>query len=384
MRRNLLIAEALTRMPGGADVLLITGAMEAQGLVSSSGIDTISLPALYKSGNGHYRPRFFSFGLKELIAMRSRIILGALETFRPDVLIVDKVADGVKGELRESLDYLRSRTSTRCVLGLRDILDDPDTIKQEWADSGFFQNVDRYYDDIWIYGDRRVYDVAGAYGLPDRVRDRIRYTGYLDQGKRLSFVPEPVKGFTEDLVPHAPYFVCTVGGGQDGYRVAEHFLRATFPAGKEGIILTGPFMNPEEVERLQNLCSTCPWLHLMQRLAEPTLLYQYAEGVVCMGGYNTIGEVLALKKPALVIPRVQPRKEQWIRAERLAELGLVDVLHPDAATPAAVTRWLAHPTPPKEEAKAMIRFSGLDRILSMVQRLMPVSHSISNPSVYAS
>ena len=51
-----------------------------------------------------------------------------------------------------------------------------------------------------------------------------------------------------------------------------------------------------------------------------------AAGVVAMGGYNTFCEILSFDKPALIVPRTAPRLEQFIRAARAAELGLVAML----------------------------------------------------------
>jgi predicted glycosyltransferase len=48
-----------------------------------------------------------------------------------------------------------------------------------------------------------------------------------------------------------------------------------------------------------------------------------------MGGYNTFCEILSFDKPALIVPRTAPRLEQYIRAHRAAELGLVAVLSDD-------------------------------------------------------
>src|SRR5260370_42092555 len=55
-------------------------------------------------------------------------------------------------------------------------------------------------------------------------------------------------------------------------------------------------------------------------------LIERAAGVVAMGGYNTFCEILSFDKPALIVPRTAPRLEQYIRAQRAAELGLVAVL----------------------------------------------------------
>ncbi len=47
-----------------------------------------------------------------------------------------------------------------------------------------------------------------------------------------------------------------------------------------------------------------------------------------MAGYNTFCEILSLDKRAILVPRVKPRLEQFMRAQRAAALGLVRTLDP--------------------------------------------------------
>ena len=67
-----------------------------------------------------------------------------------------------------------------------------------------------------------------------------------------------------------------------------------------------------------------------------------------MGGYNTMCEILSLKKPALIIPRDNPRQEQLIRATVFKKRGLCDFLKWGDVTPEAmrkkVNALLADPT----------------------------------------
>src|SRR5205807_10251006 len=58
-----------------------------------------------------------------------------------------------------------------------------------------------------------------------------------------------------------------------------------------------------------------------------------ADLVVCMAGYNTLSEVLYLKKKALVVPRSGPSAEQRTRARLFAERRLIDVLDPADLSP---------------------------------------------------
>ncbi len=74
-------------------------------------------------------------------------------------------------------------------------------------------------------------------------------------------------------------------------------------------------------------------VRVLEFRADIECLIEKAGAVVAMGGYNTTTELLAARKPALIVPRVEPRTEQLIRATRLASLGLVEMIHPRELTP---------------------------------------------------
>lgn len=90
-----------------------------------------------------------------------------------------------------------------------------------------------------------------------------------------------------------------------------------------------------------------------------------ARGVVSMGGYNTYCEILSFDKPALIVPRLQPREEQLIRAQRASALGLVDMLLPQEAEEplrlAAALKALPQRAPPSLRANGL-RLEGLVHI----------------------
>ena len=89
-----------------------------------------------------------------------------------------------------------------------------------------------------------------------------------------------------------------------------------------------------------------------------------------MGGYNTLSEVLSLGKSALVVPRTSPRTEQLIRADRFAQLGLIDVLHPDDASPQAISDWFGRAPASSAKARQTIDFAGLDRLPLLIDDLV--------------
>lgn len=58
---------------------------------------------------------------------------------------------------------------------------------------------------------------------------------------------------------------------------------------------------------------------------------------------RVVFEALSFEIPELIVSRVKPRLERWIRAERLQRLGLVDESHPDRLNPSTPGGWLRQP-----------------------------------------
>jgi predicted glycosyltransferase len=59
-----------------------------------------------------------------------------------------------------------------------------------------------------------------------------------------------------------------------------------------------------------------------------------------MGGYNTFCEVLSFDSRAVIVPRTVPRMEQWLRASRAEQMGLIRMLDEqrDGLSPEAMIR----------------------------------------------
>ena len=342
IRRNLVVAQALAAGHPAPAILLIAEAREAGALPMPDGVDCVTLPALQKHADGVSTPRHLGLPLGSVVTVRSRIIDAALDAFEPDLVIVDHLPLGAHGELRPALERLRAGGRTRCVLGLRDILDSPDVVRDEWLNRGYDDAVEEHYDAVWVYGDPAVFDATREYDLPPQVTAKLRFAGYLDTRARLR-----CRGVDGDRLwaslglPPGRLALCLVGGGVDGDQVAMAFVRADLPAGAHGVIVAGPFMPAGVRRRLHEASCLHGRMRVVDFVSEPVVLVRHADWIVTMGGYNSVCDALAFEKRALVVPRQSPRCEQRIRAERLQALGLVDTLAPGAATPAAIAAWLA-------------------------------------------
>ena len=364
MRRNLLIGQAIASSQLGVITLMVAEARQACAFAMPPGMDCVTLPALRKQPDGKCQPRYLGTSLQDLLRLRARLIRAALDAFEPDVLIVDFLPRGRHGELAETLDHLRSEGRTRCVLGLREVLENP-----AWLSGANEAEIRAYYDAVWVYGDPVVYDLVREQQFPSDLAAKTHYTGYLDQRMRLRFMDGDEGCLLERLgLPEGRLVLCLVGGGADGAPLAEAFAEAELPPRTNGVILTGPYMPAESQRDLRRRMAGNPRLRVIDFIAEPAPLLQWTDRVVAMGGYNTVSEILSYEKPALIVPRTDPR-EQLVRAERLRDLGLVAVVYPERLSPRVLTEWLARDLePPRVHER--IDFNGLARLPRLLEEVL--------------
>jgi predicted glycosyltransferase len=379
-RRNLLIAQTLVNSHLDVDILLITGAHTSSQFRLPAHVDVLTLPSLHKDESGQYASKSLEITLEELLKLRRRTIRAALKAFKPHVLIVDNVPRGAGRELDRVLEKLRRKGKTRVVLGLRDVLDEPAATRAQWAKLENELAIRNYFDAVWVYGDAKVFNPALEYGFTPEVTQKVRFLGYLDARTRL----ENVAAEDTPEIPTGRFALCLVGGGQDGAPLAEAFSSATLPKDMSAVLVTGPHMPPEVQERLKIAAARNPKLRLLEFVNEPAHLIASADRVVSMGGYNSVIELLSFQKHALIVPRIVPRLEQLVRAERLQALGLLEVLHPDDISSAAISTWLQRDLGSTPNAFGCLDMNGLSRLPSLIEELLPENTNpllISNPTI---
>lgn len=367
LRRSRALATALTAGDNECSALILTGSPIAGRFTFPERVDHIRLPGVTKLPDGSYVSQTLAMDIDDTTSLRAGLIQSAVERFDPDLLIVDKEPTGFRGELLPTLEYLRMRGRTQTVLGLRDVLDEPELLAAEWDRKGALAAAQKLYDEIWVYGVRDVYDPTEGLKLDAATRARMHWTGYLRRS--VTDATDP---------PEGPYILITPGGGGDGAAMVSLVLEAyeTDPTLKpNAILIYGPFLSGDVRDafdaRVAKLDGRVTALGFDSKIEA---LFAGAEGVVCMGGYNTFCEVLSFDKAAVIVPRTTPRLEQWIRASRAEQLGLVRMLDEtrDGMTPEAMIRAIrALPDQPKpSEAGADGLLDGLDVVVERARALM--------------
>lgn len=337
-RTTLLASEFLASCPGSS-VLTISDSPIGQFFDARPGHDYLKLPSIRKVSPGNWQPVSLAQPFPEVLAMRKEIIRTAALAFRPDVLLVDHMPHGAMGELVPTLEALEG-SGTRIILGLRDILDAPATVRRRWHLEGAFEAVERHFEDVLVYGSRDVFDVGHEYGWPAGLAARLRYCGYVcaaPAGSGSEAVRRRFLGEDRD----ARLIVAMAGGGADAATLFSTLLRALPSLDVDHrwvvVVVTGPFLPDAERARLETLADGLP-VHLIPTVSDSTSYLAAADLVVAMAGYNTTAEILSMGARALLVPRSGPSAEQQMRARSFAHRGWVRWVPPEALSPDALAR----------------------------------------------
>jgi len=336
IRRILALCKHVQESCSDVSTLVVSGSPMLHSFRIPEEMDYIKLPCLKRSEGGELQVRTLDMELTKAVKLRSEIIRTTVENFKPDILLVDKKPAGLAGELIAGLHHLKVYSpAARIFLVLRDILDCPEVTIKNWNRQAFYETVELYYDRVLVFGDPRIFDAVKEYQIPEVIQRRVSFCGYIgrklrgrsreDLRKELN-VSEP-----EKLV------VVTTGGGEDGYHLIETYLtavnRGLQDCNTRSLVITGPELCTSRREKLQDLARSSNSVQMLEFTNDMMSYLAAADVVVSMAGYNTVCELLSLRKRAVLVPRVHPVEEQLIRAKRLSDRFLFRMIHPDQLTP---------------------------------------------------
>ena len=336
LRRMLAICEHLLETIPQVSILFISGSPVVHSFRLPLGLDYIKLPCLGRDRDGNLAAKFLGTSIEETVKLRSQLIYMAALNFQPDLFLVDKKPYGLKNELKPTLNYFKVfLPETKIVLLLRDILDAPDKTIEDWHQYGYYDALELYYDRILTVGSPEVFDLVREYRFSAEIARKVKFCGYI---RKKDGCKTPSEVCQELQIPEdQKLIIVTPGGGEDGARLIENYLNglAHLPSDRipHSLIVCGPEMPAEQRDKFFKIALHYPQV-MMRSFSDDLMSYlAAADAVVSMAGYNTISEILSLNKPAVVVPRIHPVREQLIRAQRLAELGWLKFIHPDVLTP---------------------------------------------------
>ena len=340
LRRNIRIAKRLLGQAPESSVLLLADSPVAPFFRLPAGVDHVKLPSIQKVSAGVWKPVQLRTSIDDVQRVRTGLLRSVLIDYRPDLLLVDHMPGGARGELIPALDaFKKVCPDSHVVLGLRDILDDRNVIREVWKRERSYEILRSYYDQVLVYGCREVFDTVEAYNISGSVRD-THYCGYVADSGSADGGAEA--GHDAWDAEGKFVFVC-LGGGADGQLLVRTYVQAIRLLGRATdfmtLIAVGVNASPDVLQEAKTNVEDLP-IRAVAYVEDSVPYMAAADLVVSMCGYNTVAEILKLRKKALVVPRPGPSAEQRLRATLFAGRGLIDMIDPEHLSPETMAQRL--------------------------------------------
>jgi predicted glycosyltransferase len=378
IRRMLAICKHLLKSITNLSILLVSGSPMLHSFRLPRGLDYIKLPCLNRGESGEIAVKYLNADIESTLKLRSELILAAAKNYQPDLLLVDKKPPGIKGELNPTIEYLKTNLpNTKLVLLLRDILDSPEKTIREWQKEGYYQKVESVYDRILVVGVPEIFDICHEYQFNEAIASKVIFCGYIrkESGLRNRRTIRQELGISKQ----DKLVLVTPGGGEDGYYLIDNYLTglakydSDFKQQKiHSLIFCGSEMPEPQQQQIYRQTAGYSNVTVLEFTDDLMSYVNTANTVICMCGYNTITEVLQKGKQAIVVPRIKPGQEQLIRAQSLAKVGLIKMIHPEQLTSNLLIQTLFSSLNTINNFTSItnLDFAGLPRITDCLTRLL--------------
>jgi len=330
--RTIEICKALT----GHDVILVTGGPRARIEKSlPTHVREFRLPQLQmdQAFKGLFSTEKY-LTVDQVKAERQKRLFTLFEREKPDLFLVELFPFGRKAfrfELDPVLKALRDKKLAACGVfsSVRDILVEKDD--QGKHEARVVKTLNSYFDAVLVHADPNLVEIRETFGPFDDIQIPVNYTGYI-AGRPSVDAAKMIRkkmGIGDDQM----LIVASAGGGNVGAPLLKSVIHAFNRMETENRrlqVFTGPFLDQNEFDGLKKMVNAN--LRVDRFTADFLSCLAAADLSVSMGGYNTTMNILATRVPALLWPFSQNR-EQRLRAERLADRGLLTMLKDEDLQP---------------------------------------------------
>ena len=327
LRRTTTLARRLREAHPDSSVLLAVGSSALPFWKDVPGLDYVKLPSIRKVAQDRWSARSLPISPDMAHGIRASMLREVVRRYRPHLFVADYLPIGPAGELIPALDAAE-QLGTRCVLGLRDIVDAPDTVRELWRSHGTMSAIEKWYDQVLVYGERDIFDAVSTYGFSKTVASRATYCGYVvDDSPHES----PARVRSRLNMQTGKLVLVTGGGGADAAPLVRAMLSGLREnagrdtggnPGFDTLVVLGPLMDRDTRNAIREEAAGLP-VTLRTEVGDARKYVAAADVVVTMGGYNSLMEVASAGKRAVVVPRRGPSQEQKMRAALFASRGWV-------------------------------------------------------------
>lgn len=354
------IANALQN--DGFDVTVVTGGLPVAGF-PAAGLKTVALPPVVASNAG-FSGLADERGVavdQDFLDRRRDLLLQAFHDARPDVVIIEAFPFGrrqMRFELLPLIEAIEaSNPRPKLLSSVRDILQEN---RKAGRDAETVGLVQAHFDGVLVHGDPGFVRLEDTFPLTADIADKVSYSGIV--------APPPPEEASETFD-----IIASAGGGAVGMELLNAAGQAAkmLPADLRWLLISGPNLPGTDFATLSQVIPSNVTL-VRFRKDFPSLLGA-ARVSISQAGYNTVGDLMRTDCRPILIPFVAGGEtEQTVRAERLAKLGLAELLPEKGLTAdqvaAAVSAALA--APKRGAADLAIDLEGARRTAEIIRAML--------------
>jgi predicted glycosyltransferase len=314
-------------------VCFINGGEIVEGFDVPADVEVVNLPAIKTDSEFQELQVVDSaYTLEEVQEMRTVELLRVLDRFQPDILMVELFPFGRRRFSFELVPLLERAKAggTKVVCSLRDIVvTKSDRTKHE---DKVCKLMNKYFDLLLVHGDPQFQPLEETFSRIEDLNCEVQFTGYVAQPQPTAIAELP------ELAPDKPLILVSVGGGRFGHELLD-CVAHTAPILQHHIphqiqVFTGPFMPEAKLLELQAIAAGTPNMRVDRYTPNLLSYMQQADLSISMSGYNTTMNVLTTGVRAMLLPFTgNDDQEQRIRAQKLANLGVVEMIQPEDLDP---------------------------------------------------
>jgi predicted glycosyltransferase len=310
-------------------VCLINGGEIIDEFPLPASVEVVNIPAIKTDAQWkELQPVDNSLSLEEVKLRRTEQISNLFERLQPDILILELFPFGRRRFSFELIPLLEKAKAagTKIVSSLRDIVVNQNDRQRH--EEKVCNLIDRYFDLLLVHGDPQFVRLEEIFDRVDDLNCQVCYTGYVTQ----------TLSATTPIHLEKPLILATVGGGRFGHDLLECVVQ-TAPLLKERIphqiqVFTGPFMPEKTFNKLQNLAISHNNIQIERYTPQLLTYMQQADLSISMCGYNTTMNILNTGVRAMMMAFTDSDdREQAIRLQKLAELGIAKAINPEDLQP---------------------------------------------------
>lgn len=363
--RTVGVGLALKRLDPDKTMLVISGSSKTGMLIGPAPLDWIKLPSyqtVLRDGvptGGYGDAGYYKSVLGNL---RAHMLTAMIEILRPRCVLIDHNPTGKRKELLSALRE-SAASDTQWVLGIRGVVgEDPGLWSAETAEA-----VKHYRSILW-YGDSRVLGSGQVDRLADHFGRDIEEMGYVS---RLLELKQIISGNRQTDEEHIACTVSLPWLGESGDKLLAGLQEAagSIDAARGAFHIYVSAADEPRVKGLFASFSHCRVRQVSDRYIDSLL---QSDSALIYGGYNSLLDVAAAGKPAVVVLRSTRDREQQehLRKLQIAAGEQWQVIDADELSTESLQSGLRHVLNAQPQAPVTLRLDGAERTALFLRDLI--------------